>query len=234
MLVSTKHNFVFLCNPKTASTSIEAALKPYSNIVLDKPFKHTNYREYSKYFASYISEKSGLDRIETICVVRNPLSWLHSWYQFRSRHELRNPEHPNHKNSTFGTKFEEFVETYMSPNPPSFANIGSQFSFVKDEKNKIGVDTIFLYENISDFADYMSHKVGKRLKIEYKNVSPTNDNKSDPALTVGRIKQKIANKLNLSFSTDTTKDVEISKDLMSELQKFISADYELYERLKNA
>lgn len=234
MLVSTKHNYVFLCTPKCASTSIEAALKPYSNIVFGQPFKHTNYRDYSRYFDSYICEKSELDCIETICIVREPLSWLHSWYQFRSRNELRNPEHPKHKNSTFGTKFEEFVKAYMSPNPPSFANVGSQFSFVKDEKNKVGVDTIFMYENISDFVEYMSNKVGKRLKIEYKNMSPLNDYKPDPALIVGRIKQKIAKKLNLSISIRATKDIEISEYLMSELQVFMSADYELYERLKKA
>ena len=192
MLISVKHNYVFLCTPKCASVSIEAMLKPYCDIaLLGLPaFRHTNYTEYSQYLEPYLKEKAGIDSIETICLVREPLSWLKSWYKFRSRHELRNPNASNHKNSTYGIQFSEFIEAYISPNPPAFADVGSQFDFVKDYMNEVGVDRIFFYENIEDFVEYMSHKVGKKLKIKNKNVSPKT------LWAIDYIKQQISNKLN--------------------------------------
>lgn len=91
MLISAKYNFVFLCTPKCASSSIETMLRRYSDISLVGPpfFRHTNYRIYSKYLKPYLMETGKIKNIETICLIREPLSWLHSWYRFRARHEIR-------------------------------------------------------------------------------------------------------------------------------------------------
>lgn len=238
MLISVKHNYVFLCTEKCASNSVETMLKAYSDIALLYPpaLRHTNYREYSQYIKPYLKEKAGIDSIETICLVREPLSWLNSWYRFRSRYKIRDPKHPKHKNSTFGIQFSEFIEAYMSPNPPSFANVGSQFSFVQDHMNKVSVDTIFLYESIGDFVEYMSNKVGRKLKIENKNVSPKKIFKSDFAQWISHIyHKKIGNKLNLMPLSIVPKvECEISEDLFCSLRKFISKDFELYGMVKDS
>lgn len=236
MLISIEYNYVFLCSTKCASNSIQAMLKSYSDIAFLKlpAFRHTNYREYSQHIKPYLSEKVGIDSIETVCIVREPLSWLNSWYRFRSRSALRNPKHPNHKNSTFGVQFSEFIEAYMSPNPPSFADVGSQFSFVKDYNNKVSVTTMFLYENIGNFVEYMSHKIGKKLTIENRNVSPKIIYKSNFSKWAIHIKQKIRNELNLRPLIIVSKGgYEISGDLFCSLRKFIPNDFELYETLKN-
>lgn len=237
MLISVKYNFVFLCTPKNASTSIEAVLNSYSDIaLLGLPaFRHTNFMEYSQHIKPYMKEKAGIGNLETTCLIREPLSWLNSWYRFRSRYELRNPEHPNHKNSTYGIPFPEFVEAYMSPNPPSYANVGSQFRFVKDNTNNIGVDKIFLYENIDDFVDYMSQKVGKKLILGNKNMSPNKLYTSDIASWANQIYNKISNRMNIiPLSSESNVKYELSEDLTNSIRRFIPEDFELYEMVKNS
>jgi hypothetical protein len=173
MLISKKYNFAFLSMQKCASSSIEAMLRPHSDIILPvNPFKHTNYRIYSKYIKPYIEEMAGIGDVETICLVREPVSWLNSWYRFRSRPALRKPSHRNHRNSTYHITFEKFVEQYMAPTPPSYANVRTQYDFVRNETGTIGIDTIFCYENIDRFIAYMSRKTGTRLKLGHSNISP--------------------------------------------------------------
>jgi len=177
MLISKKFNFVFLSMQKCASNSIEAALRPYSDIILSvNPFKHTNYRNYSKYLKPYLEEMASMGDAETICLVREPLSWLNSWYRFRSRPALRNPLHKNHRNSTYHISFEQFIEQYMTPNPLSYANVGSQFDFARDDARSIGIDTIFCYEQMEHFVTYMREKTGIDLELDHFNISPKPDN----------------------------------------------------------
>ena len=62
-------------------------------------------------------------------------------------------------------QFSDFIEAYISPNTPPFASVGSQYSFVNDGEGNVGVDTIFLYDKINAFAEYMSEKIGEKLNI---------------------------------------------------------------------
>lgn len=235
MLISVKYNFVFLCTPKCASNSIEDMLLPYSDISLGGPpaFRHTNYRDYANYIKPYLKETIGNGDLETVCVVREPLSWLNSFYRYRSRFEIRNPNHPNFHNSTHGIEFAEFVKAYMLPEPPAYADLDSQYAFVKNDQNEVGVDKIFPYENMEDFIEYMSQKVGKKLKMDYKNVSPKKNESNLMAIT-NTAKRKISSRLNLKQSANVSKDeYEISSDLLNELRQYIPKDFELYEHLKS-
>ena len=49
----------------------------------------------------------GAGDTETVCVIREPIDWLGSWYRFRSRSSA-----PKAK-STKGISFETFVEGYL-------------------------------------------------------------------------------------------------------------------------
>ena len=236
MLIGKKHKYVFLCNTKCASNSIEEMLKPYSEIALVglQTVRHTNFADYDQYIKPYLKVIAEADNLETICIVREPLSWLNSWYRFRSRSTLRNPEHPNHHKSTFGMEFSEFITAYMSPEPPAFVkDISSQFNFVKNSMGEIGVDTIFLYENLDSLVDYMSHRVDSNLKLKSINVSPR------------KATLKKLYKFNFPWSShegiNSTSSKShsgakygISEDLLSALYKFIPKDFELYESLKKS
>lgn len=234
MLISATHDFVFLCTPKCASNSIEDMLRPYTDIALVGPpaFRHTNFRAYSKYLKPYLKETRGDDRIETICVVREPLSWLNSYYRFRSRIELRNPQHPNHRNSTHGIRFDEFLRAYLLPDQPPYARVGSQFDFVRSESNEVGVDRIFRYEDMDEFLDYMSHKVGRKLKMDFKNVSPK-VNQSNLMEMADSAKRKIISRLNIKPAAAERAEFELPDDLLASLRRSMPRDFELYENLKS-
>jgi len=212
-------------------------LRPFCEIAfLELPaFRHTDCREYDRFIRPFLRAKAGLENLETICVMREPFSWLISWYRFRARIELRNPKHPSHKNSTVGIPFPEFIEAVISPNPPSFATVGSQFSFMKNDAEKVGVDKVFLYDNMDDLVEYMSQKIGQRLRLKSLTVSPKRVYRSSIAQWASRINQEIRSRANLPHSSAVRQaDYEISDDLYASLRKFMSSDFELYETLKNS
>lgn len=243
MLISTKFKFVFFCTPKCASNSIEAALKPYSNIrILGTPeLRHTNYREYHRFLEPFLRDKVADSNIETVCLLREPLSWLYSWYRFRTRDELRDPSCPYHINSTAHIDFTEFVEAYISKQPPSFAQVGSQFDFVRDEADLFGIDRIFPYERIDDFIQHMSSKVGTPLSLRNLNVSPNTDSSaSQPSSLMGKFARKVGRRLihnaknadAESVGAPSRHQVELAPELMAALRKH-TQDFALYDLVKN-
>ncbi len=172
MRVSTKYNFVFLCMPKCASTSIEKALTPYSQLKTyrDTKLKHTNYRKYKRFLKPFFNN----DKLEVVCLMREPISWLHSWYRYRCRSEIK--ESPNYCGDL---TFQEWVEEYLSKKRPSRSRIGVQNSFLKNNKGEIGVDKIFKYEELEELKKYFEEKIGKKLDFPRMNASPKIDYELD-------------------------------------------------------
>lgn len=207
-------------------------LQPYSDISLVGPsfFRHTNFRQYSNYIKPYLNEVAGTDTLETICLVREPLSWLNSQYRFRSRFDIRKPNHPRHSSSTQGITFPEYLEAYMSEDPPTFARVGTQFDFVKNDLNEIGVTTIFPYENISDFVRYMSTKLSKKLTINYRNVSPKKGGETKILALIHYANRKMSRALHLAQPIGSHNvEFNVADDLVNSLRKFIPRDFALYE-----
>lgn len=231
MLISVKNNFVFLCAQKCASSASEIMLQPFSDIDMSgiPEFKHTNYREYCRYIKPYLKEKVDRDDLETICLVREPVSWLNSWYRFRARYSLRNPNHPAHQNSTYGKSFEEFLEAYIAEERPPFADIQPQFNFLKDENNAVGVDTIFAYEDIDAFVDYMGGKVNKKLKITTENTSPRKIYSSNLVELVGAVKRKVSARVGIGRRAAPPVDYQLPDDLLQRLRARIPQDFQIHE-----
>lgn len=174
MRVSTKYGFTFLCMPKCASTSIEWALDPYSqlNTNQDIELKHTNYRRYSKFIKPYVNKK-----LEIVCVMREPVSWMYSWYKYRKRDDIKDKN-----KSTANISFNEFCEAFLSKNRPAYAKIRTQFNFLKDNTGQKGEIKIFKYENLEEIKKYFEEKIGKKLKIPVLNISPKVDYDLDPKI----------------------------------------------------
>ena len=176
MLISLRHKFVFLCMPKCASTSTERALGKYAQLRSDghPAFKHTNYRKYKRFLLPYVETKleNAEEKLEVLCLFREPVDWLNSWYRYRSRSALLDPKSPGHKKYAGNVSFYEFAEEYVSSNPRPFAKLGRQFKFICDEKGKPGSITVFPYEQYDEFMSYMSSKVGTRIKPKRANISP--------------------------------------------------------------
>ena len=168
MRISTTYGFAFLCMPKTASTSIETALFPYCDLVTKNKqpnLKHTNYRTYSRFIEPYLQKIVG-EKLETVCVMRDPISWLHSWYRYRKRDALRGKE-----NSTENMDFSEFIAKYISGD----IKVGKQSNFLMNKDGEIGVDKIFKYENLNSLKNYFENKIGKSIEFPVMNVSPKED-----------------------------------------------------------
>ncbi|MGK7913458.1 MAG: sulfotransferase family 2 domain-containing protein [Synechococcus sp.] len=235
MIVSLKHRFVFLCTPKCASSSIHAALAPYGEISIDAPppLKHTNFRDYTRFIKPYLEDKideiPDIGSLETTCIVREPVDWLYSWYRFRSRYKALGQEQ-----STADIEFPEFIEAYMSPNPPIYADMGFQYDFVRNEAREIGVDKIFAFENIDDFVAYMSDKVGMTLELKTLNTSPKKRYESSTAAFVELVRNKLRRELKIRPSTAdaAANNYGLSDALLSDLRSFMADDFRVHEMAK--
>ena len=236
MICSTKHGFAFLCMTKCASNSVEAMLTPHCNIILTgSPFyRHLNYRKYVRYLKPLLDAGPQKTAMETICVLREPVSWLYSWYRFRQRFSLRNRDNPDHLKSTAGISFEAFISAYVSTDRPAFANLGSQFNFVRTDEGEIGVDKIFPYENLDGLVEYLGGKVGRKLALPRKNVSPQRQVRTRLGAFLYAGSRAVVERVGLPVSGGNRSSVEVRlpPDLYASLRSYIPRDFELYERLR--
>ncbi len=110
MLVFSKARLVLLSVPKTGTTAIETVLAPHAAIaVLDPPeLKHAPVYRYNRFFRPMIEKFIGSE-IEVMAMIREPRSWLGSWYRYRQRSFL-----DGQPQSTAGLSFEEFVQAYLT------------------------------------------------------------------------------------------------------------------------
>ena len=147
-------------------------LRPHSDVSYRGDFKHTNYRQYSRYVLPFLDRKHNGQKVESICIFREPIDQMFSWYRYRSREELANDQQSNER-STAGRSFEEFVEAFLLKNPPIFARVPRQFAFIRSKSGEVGVDRVFRYDQIDDFVTYLSERIGTQLTLPHRNVSPT-------------------------------------------------------------
>jgi len=167
MLVSLSHRLVLLAMPKCASTAFEAALAPHMDVVITKTpaAKHTPYRKYERFLKRYFETFTD-GPLEVVCLFREPLDWLGSWWRYRARAEIAGKA-----NSTAGMSFEDFVTAYLD-GPTGPAKVGSQAVFVSDKDGAIGVDRIYRYDRVADCAAYLAERLGRTIALETLNVSP--------------------------------------------------------------
>jgi hypothetical protein len=168
VLVFWEERLVFLAVPKTGTTAIEMAYRPYAGIAITDPpvVKHTPLYRYRRFLAPYF-EKSGASDFETVAVVREPVDWLGSWYRYRQRDDL-----VGHPNSTRDLSFDDFVRGYLRRDRPAFASVGSQAKFLQDAEGAIGVTHLFRYEEPEPLLRFLADRVGRRPELKRLNESP--------------------------------------------------------------
>ncbi|QYX58387.1 gamma-glutamyl kinase [Roseovarius sp. SCSIO 43702] len=168
MLVFSKAKLVFLSVPKTGTTAYQAALGPHASMVVSDPpeLKHAPVFRYNRFFRPALEKFIGPD-LEVIAVMREPVSWLGSWYRYRQRPAMR-----NHPNSTAGMSFDAFVEGYLQGKRPGFANVGSQAKFMEPQKNGTAVTRLFRYEDQRALTAFLEDRLGCRVETPVLNASP--------------------------------------------------------------
>lgn len=167
MLVFWDQRLVFLATPKTGSTAIEAALESLSSVVVERPpvLKHTSVQRYHRFLGPYLEVASG-HRFTVCALMREPSSWLGSWYRYRQREDL-----PDQSKSTRDVTFDEFVRAYCTEDKPAFADVGAQSRFLSPKKG-MGVDHLFRYEQIQDFVKFLEDILDFEIILPRLNVSP--------------------------------------------------------------
>ena len=217
MLISTNHGFTFLCVPKCASTSIEAAIKSYCNINFKGgtfPGKHMNARNYNKFVIPLLKNLVPHRNVMSFCLMRDPLEWIGSWFRYRARKQLSNPSHRHHKYYTGNVSFEDFILEYMSEGERKpFANLRSQYEFVSLDNGRIGPDYIIPLTRMDIVEELLSEKLGRNIQIPFKNT------------TSGK------NKLSLPPDIQKRLEAYLAKDIC--LYNFIQ-DHVLFDNKKHA
>ncbi len=167
MLVFLKENLVLLSVPKTGTTAYMEALAPRADMVVANPpeLKHAPVYRYNRWFRPMF-EKICSAEPELLAVVREPVSWLGSWYRFRQR-----PYLDGKPTSTKDVSFDDFVREYCRGKPAAFANVGSQAKFVAPQPNGCKVSHLFRYEELEKLDAFLNARLGLEIQTPKSNVS---------------------------------------------------------------
>lgn len=170
MLVFWKEKLVILSVPKTGTTAIESALAPHADMAVSNPpqLKHAPVYRYNRFFRPMFEKACGEENMQTLAVVREPISWLGSWYRYRRRDSMK-----GHPNATHDKTFDEFVDAYCKGDRPAFANVGSQAKFIEPRPNGTKVDFLFRYEDQDKLLGFLEERLSRKITLERENVSPS-------------------------------------------------------------
>jgi hypothetical protein len=171
VLVFFKERLAFLSVPKTGTTAYETALAPRADMVISEPpmLKHAPVYRYNRFIRPMFLKVCDAE-LELMAVMREPVSWLGSWYRYRRR-----PFMQGKPNATFDVSFDEFVLAYMKGKKPGFADVGSQSNFMASQPNGTGITHYFKYENQDRLKSFLEDRLDVKLDLKPENVSPRMD-----------------------------------------------------------
>ena len=169
MLVFYKANLAFLSVPKTGTSAYETALAPHADMVISEPpaLKHAPVYRYNRFIRPMFLKVCDTE-LDVMAVMREPISWLGSWWRYRQRPFMRGKP-----NATHDISFDDFVLAYMKGQKPAFADVGSQFKFLEQQPNGTGVTHLFRYEDQARLQAFLTERLGVRFELGRENVSPT-------------------------------------------------------------
>ncbi|WP_375173730.1 gamma-glutamyl kinase [Pseudooceanicola sp.] len=168
MMVFGKAKLVFLSVPKTGTTAWEKALGPDADILVNNPpeLKHAPVFRYNRFFRPML-EKFVAEDMDVLAVIREPISWLGSWYRYRRR-----PFMEGRPNNTYDVSFDEFITGYCQGDQPGFANVGSQAKFVEPAGNGTKVTRLFRYDDQQGLHHFLEARLEREITLTRENVSP--------------------------------------------------------------
>jgi hypothetical protein len=186
MLVFSKARLVFLSVPKIGTTAYEEALKPYASMWVGGPpeLKHAPMFRYNRFFRPVL-EKFISEDLAVLAVMREPVSWLGSWYRYRQRDELK-----GQRTSTADICFDGFVNEYLKGQSSPFANVGSQAKFLEPQKNGTAVTHLFRYEDQAGLKTFLETRLDLNFETSQHNSSPKRDLELSDK-TLARLRRKM-------------------------------------------
>lgn len=163
----SKAKLVVLSVPKTGTTALEEVLGGRAALVVSDPpeLKHAPVYRYNRFFRPMIEKFVG--EVEVVALIREPRSWLGSWFRYRQR-----PFLDGRPQSTAQMDFAGFIEGWLQDPRPPYANIGSQAAFLEGRPNGTRVDRLFRYEDFETFTGFLEARLGCTIDLPRRNVSP--------------------------------------------------------------
>lgn len=186
MLIFFKERLALLSVPKTGTTAYHAALASRADVAISNPpeLKHAPVYRYNRWIRPMFDKVCNAE-MELVAVMREPISWLGSWYRFRQRDALA-----GHPNSTVGISFDAFLRDACRGKPPRHADVGSQARFLAPQPNGCAVRHLFRYEEPQKLQAFLETRLGYRFELPQLNVSPArNLAPSDETLALVRRKR---------------------------------------------
>ena len=191
MLISEKHNFIFIHIWKVAGTSITKALEKYAynpnrylpkillkkagmntesiNLVIETVARtgmlptYATFRNHAS--AKQIKDKltaQKYDKFYTFAFVRNPWDWQVSFYHYA----LSKKNHYQYETIKAMGSFEKYLEWTVDN------NFVLQKDFVTDDSGKIVVNFIGRYENLSEDFQIICDRLNLNASLPHTNKSP--------------------------------------------------------------
>ena len=172
MLVFMKEKLVILAVPKTGTTALSEALSTQADIVVNNPpeLKHAPVFRYNRFFRPMFEKACGVEDLDIMAVMREPVDWLGSWYRYRRRDFMKGKP-----NATHDISFDEFVLEYCKEDRRGFANVGSQAKFLEPRPNGTEVTHLFRYEDQGAIKAFLEERLNVSLDLPQSNVSPKMD-----------------------------------------------------------
>ena len=178
MRISHKHKFIFLSKPKCASTSIRAALDPYSDIISDDRIPHYHHHVPASILKKHFDKMSwNWSGYFKFTCVRNPWDMLVSVYSFGKPDQEGNyfwQERIYDSNSRM--TFKEWILKGRSWDFKQ-AKLLDDLSaytlpyYILDENDNCLVDCIVSVENLENDLKYVSSKINIEIKEFHLNTS---------------------------------------------------------------
>jgi SAM-dependent methyltransferase len=154
MLISLSNKFVFIANPKTASTAIERALRPYSDVALvESRFgKHQSFLEIEARFEWMLSLVDPSELL-VFSVMRDPIDFMVSLYNSHM-----DPKFEAEADLYTGTlHFEDFLNKWTQSNDDQSRQ---QHTRMLDGDNRIAANYIIAYDNLEDGLRFVGERIG--------------------------------------------------------------------------
>ena len=167
MLIFWKQKLAFLAVPKTGTSAYAQALGPIASLSIQDPpeLKHAPLIRYNRFIRPMYDIVCNT-QLDTMAVIREPISWKGSWYRYRQRPFLKGKP-----TSTQDISFDTFVRGYLQSSPPAYAHIGSQARFITPRAGTPPVTYLFRYENQSRLREFLEHRLGTKIQIPRHNAS---------------------------------------------------------------
>ena len=167
MLIFWKQKLAFLAVPKTGTSAYAQALGPIASLSIQDPpeLKHAHLICYNRFIRPMYDIVCNT-QLDTMAVIREPISWMGSWYRYRQRPFLKGKP-----TSTQDISFDTFVRGYLQSSPPAYAHIGSQARFITPRAGTPPVTYLFRYENQSRLREFLEHRLGTKIQIPRHNAS---------------------------------------------------------------